>query len=96
MNSDTLYHSFFRSATANMGENLQFWLNFREPPGSGQLPAVLYFFFLKILLRKRITFITRKNATRIASVSPGCLGAMVASSISGKPKTMAGCYSFNM
>ena len=46
--------------------------------------------FLKRKLRKRITFITRKKATKTQKVRIGFVMARVASSISGKPKTMAG------
>ena len=53
---------------------------------------IIYFLFLKIKLRNRITFITRKNPSRMIQVSTGCLGARVASSIRGKPNTMAGKF----
>ena len=50
------------------------------------------FLRLKILLRKRMTFITKKKASRMPKVRYGFCGASVASSISGKPKTMAGKF----
>ena len=49
-------------------------------------------FFAKILLLKRIRFITAKKSTMITKVSMGFTGARVASSIMGKPKTMAGKF----
>ena len=53
---------------------------------------VLFFFLLKINERKSNMFITAKNATRITSVSTGFTGASVASSIIGKPNTIAGKF----
>ena len=50
------------------------------------------FKFRKMKRRKRITFITMKNTARIRSVSTGSFGARAASSIMGKPKTMAGRF----
>lgn len=50
------------------------------------------FFFLKILLLKRIRFMTRKNAAMMSRTRMGCSGAMAAKSISGKPNTMAGKF----
>ena len=50
------------------------------------------FFRRKRKLRNRMTFITTKNTARIISVRTGLTGASVASSISGKPKTMAGKF----
>ena len=46
--------------------------------------------FLNIRERKRIIFITIKKPTKIISVKIGSLGASFASSISGKPNTIAG------
>ena len=50
------------------------------------------FFFLKILLLKRIIFITVKKITKMMSVRMGFSGASVARNIMGKPKTMAGKF----
>ena len=56
-------------------------------------PSRSFFFLLrKILDLKRIIFITRKKAIRIRSVVTGCFCAMVARSINGKPKIIAGKF----
>jgi hypothetical protein len=49
-----------------------------------------YFFFLKIKERKRIIFSARKNTAKMIKVKTGFLGASVARSIMGNPKTIAG------
>ena len=52
-----------------------------------------YFFFRrKIKFLKRIRFITRKNPISTSRVTTGFTGARVASSMMGKPKTMAGKF----
>ena len=61
------------------------------PPPSSE-GGVSYFFRLKICARNRITSMTHRKADRMPRVSRGALGARLASSISGKPKTMAGKF----
>ena len=51
-----------------------------------------FFFLRKRKERNKIRFITAKKAIKMTKVSIGCLGASVASSIMGKPKTMAGRF----
>lgn len=67
-----------------------------DAPGTSCLKSRgfdLYFFrFANILLRNRMMFMTMKKAIRIISVRYGLTGARVASSIIGKPKTMAGKF----
>ena len=54
--------------------------------------VLCYFFLPKSLLRNSTTFSTAKATVTIPSVSTGALGAKVASSIMGKPSTMAGKF----
>ena len=49
-------------------------------------------FFLNMKLRNRRIFIARKKTTRMIKVSIGLVGAILARSIIGKPKTMAGKF----
>ena len=51
-----------------------------------------YFFFLKMQLRNSRMLITTRKAATMMRVRPGRVGAMVASSRMGKPKTMAGKF----
>ena len=67
-------------------------LTVSEKVDSFESTFLFYFFFLKICARNKITSITRKKANRMPRVSTGFLGARVASSIRGKPKTMAGKF----
>ena len=53
---------------------------------------ISYCFRLKMLLWNKITFMAAKKRARMMRVSTGFLGARVASSIMGKPKTMAGKF----
>ena len=60
------------------------------PPGA--FCYLFLLFLLKIRLRNSITFIAAKKTISISSVSTGFTGANVASSIIGKPNTMAGKF----